>query len=172
MRRMTCSYLYHDGTLFNLYEEFRKGVQIGETVDVFYGYADEVLIFPDHDARYRFHATPQNTSGRIVFHRYYERGQINIMKGAKLEVILPSLNAGSESSKAKGIAVGYLNVDNPKLGKFSWQILDGLISSGVTLQSGDNYTVKDLVPGDFWYDREVRVNKVKYMGKKAKKANA
>jgi len=161
-RRLNCSYLYHDGTLFQLFEEYRGGVKLGETVDATLGYAD-VRIYPSYNESRGF-STAASNKGRIVFHRYSENGMLKAIKGSKVEAILPSFEAGSENTRKAGLRIGSLAINNPKLGKFRWDIIENLLDNGLTLQIGEEYVVtpkdgRTWTVGMLW-GMDSRINKV------------
>lgn len=152
-REHSCDYIYADGTLVELYKEKRDGIEVGETVDITFGYC-EVSIRSKADI-WEGSKGHNNTvpAGRIVIHRNYERGFITLAKGGKITATMPSIENGSENTKSKGIAVQYVKLTTAKGLKLSWTDCTSVICSQFTVQDDAGFKPFDIehtYPGRSW----------------------
>jgi len=137
-RKLTCAYLYTDGTLVELYDESRNFVPLGESVDITRGYCQVYM------SRYRsegeadgYRAKERVERGRIVIHRIgcnNRNGFLAMARGGRVEATMPSVHEGSESSREKNIAVQYLHLVAKNGMEFSWCDATSVLSSQFTLQ--------------------------------------
>ena len=158
-RRVTAHYLYSDGTLVTMYDEYRDSVHIGESADVTYGYCKVHLY-----ARYA-ESNGYRTSkpGRIVMSRYSCEGFVTLAKGGTVTGIAPSLEGGSENTKSRGIEVQYVTLKTKTGLELSWSDTTSIMSSAFTVQADEKWEHPgvDLSVGDsLWNDYRTRVLKV------------
>ncbi len=128
-RELTCSYLYTDGTLIQVFDESRSGVQIGSTVDITLGFC-KVFI----DARPEEHKKVPVTYGRLVMGRYNSPDMITLAKGGRVEGTLPSLYCGSPHSQQKGLRVQYVEITTKNGMRLTWTEIPDVISGQFTVQ--------------------------------------
>lgn len=163
-RKLVCNYLYTDGTLVQVYDETRKGINVGQTVDLTLGYC-EFRLTVKNDTPYGKDAT----TGRMVIDRYDEsQGFLTLAKGGSINASMPSVGNGSPKSQALNIAVQHVVLRTAKGLKLEWTDATGIMSSQFHLQNDSwvNATHHEtLTPGSHWGSatvwavKDMRVNK-------------
>lgn len=129
-RKRECGYLYPDGTLVELFKENRNGIEIGETVDLTFGYCKVAIEKPSG----RTWRERQATEGRIVVHNGLNTGFIPLARGGSIEARMPSLENGSQNTQSRGYQVQGVKLTTAKGLVLYWSDVTSLISSSFTLQ--------------------------------------
>lgn len=130
-RRKKHNYLLSDGTLIEIFEERRGRTIIGETADITYGYC-KVSLRPEY--RQKRYGEPE-THGRIITH---DHGFIKLAKGGKISAHLADVAAGSENSRARGLAVQGVTLTTKSGIELSWYDIPSLIGSHFHIQIGSS----------------------------------
>lgn len=151
MRKLTCTYLYTDGTLIEYFDEFRKGAKIGETVDVTMGYCTLNLASygMDGDGNGSVFAE-RKVEGRIVFHSWNDDGVIALAKGGTINATLPSLTAGSNRSREHGLKVQYVELRMKNGLRLNWTDTECVSSQFCLQERVVEHEGKTLTPGSRW----------------------
>lgn len=165
-RELQCAYLYADGSLAEMYQESRGGVQIGETVDVTRGYARVDF----HDVRKGanengYNPAPLVDHGRLVIHSD-NLGLLPLLKGAWVRCYAPDVDGGSPRTREKGIAVGGLYATVKGGARINLNLLEE-ISSGLTVQVDRQYKTAardDAYIGQLW-GHDARINAITDTGR-------
>lgn len=144
-REPYCQYIYTDGTLIELFEERRAGVEIGQSADVTLGHCQLSLYKHDGGESYR----KRDVAGRIVLHRGHG-GFAVLAKGGKIEAVMPSLQNGSENTRKRGIEVQHVTLETAKKQKLEWAETPAIISGQFTLQEMDAQDTETLKFGHVW----------------------
>jgi hypothetical protein len=152
MRKLTCSYLYTDGTLVAYYDEFRKDAKIGETVDVTLGYCTLNLAAyaMDGDGSGSVYAGKRKVTGRIVFHSWNDDAVISLAKGGTINATLPSLTAGSNRSREMGLKVQYVELKTKNGMRLNWTDTECVSSQFCLQEMAIEHEGKTLTPGSRW----------------------
>lgn len=133
-RNRTCSYIYTDGTLIEIFEERRDGVEIGQTVDVTLGYCTL-----DIAERTELFSKQHKPNGRIVIHnRYTGKGFTELAKGGHVAAMAPSYAEGSPNSQSKHIKVQSVKLTTKAGYTIQWTDTD-VICSEFTIQPDENF---------------------------------
>lgn len=157
-RRPGCAYLYSDGSLVQLFEEYRDGVQIGQTADVTLGYC-QVYLSSKLDSDWH----KVSGVGRIVLHRYGSDGFLPLAKGGRIEATSPSVHNGSQNTKERNIEVQYVKLTTKQGLLLSWSDATSVLSSQFTVQVGASFlsdVSKLYVGSPLWSDYDTHVMKI------------
>jgi hypothetical protein len=154
-RTLTCSYIYTNGTLVQVYHEKRDGVDLCETVDITLGFCTlHVRSKADIWEGFKGHNNKVSLA-RIVISNYKSDGFLSLAKGGTITATMPSLENGSQNTQGKGIAVQYVTLRTAKGLEFEWTEMPGLICPRFTIQNdsnlcelSDNYYVGGLWSSD------------------------
>lgn len=153
-RKLSCSYLYTDGTLIQIFDESRltegREIMIGQTADVTLGYCT----FSLSKRIERFRAT--EVQGRIVFSRYEAVGVLELARGGKIEATMPNLEQGSQNTKKRGLEVQYVSITSAKGLKLDWCEIPSLIGGTFCLQDDAHLVAPiEYTVGARWGDTRV-----------------
>jgi hypothetical protein len=149
MRKLSCTYLYTDGTLIEHFDEFRKNAKIGETVDVTLGYCT-LNLAAHNETETDGYKSKRKVNGRIVFHSWKGDGVIALAKGGTINATLPALAEGSENSRSRGIKVQHVELRTKAGLRFHWTDCE-IVRSQFTLQETSvEHAGKILAPGCRW----------------------
>jgi len=119
--RLITTYIYPDG----------HAVQLFEKHDPDAGHI-EFAVVTEKFTR----AAPCNFTGRIVIGRFGAEGFVNLLREATdIEAKAPSITSGSDNTRSRNIAVGYLTIHTAKFGRLRWVTMPDLISDTFTLQT-------------------------------------